>query len=64
MTVVLCSHTDCLSHGIDVCAANRVCFYNGKCDGYINSHDSMRANAPRIERRNGALQQPKGRTVK
>jgi aminoglycoside phosphotransferase len=46
MIVVLCSHKDCLSHGIDVCMANRILLSGGKCSGYIDSRNGMRANAP------------------
>jgi len=56
MPIVNCSKTDCLNHGKDVCTANRIKLFKGKCDGYITSAGGMKLVAPPMERRHGSLQ--------
>lgn len=55
MPTVVCSRTDCLNHGAQVCMANRVDWCQGQCSGYITSREAMRANAPPVERKHGAI---------
>lgn len=55
MTVVRCDRISCLHHGLEVCTANRIEWCEGKCDSYITAHQAMKANAPPVERRNGAI---------
>ena len=65
MTVVVCSHLDCLNHGSEVCTANRVDWCKGQCSGYINSRDAMRVdNAPAVERKCGVITQNKIRPIR
>ena len=64
MPTVLCSRTECLNHGMEVCMANRVSWSQGKCDGYITARSAMQANAPAVERRNGAVTPKQCRPIK
>ncbi|QDR81367.1 hypothetical protein SPTER_27460 [Sporomusa termitida] len=64
MPTVVCSRTDCLNHGLEVCMANRVEWRQGQCSGYITSWQAMKANAPPIERKHGAFVPKQGRPIR
>ena len=55
MTVIKCSQINCLHRGLEVCTANKVEWCEGKCDSYITARDAMKANAPSVQRRHGAI---------
>jgi hypothetical protein len=56
MTIIECRRIDCLNHGKEVCTANRVKWYKGKCDEYITSAGGMKLQMAPMERKHGSLQ--------
>lgn len=65
MTTVTCFQTDCLNRSKGECLANRVVWIKGRCSGYINSREAMKANnAPAVERKHGAIASRTGKLLR
>lgn len=64
MSKIKCNFRSCLDQRQGVCHAGEIDMVDGKCQSIAWSRETMKANAPPIERRHGVLQRPGRSPVK